>query len=200
MLRPVIAYQIIPCNSGFWLPNIPRGWWSRFVRAPNILRAGLLPREKSSPPSPSTPTTVPDANRRVDGIHPPVAIPGRPTRRVGHGFARRIPPATLQYRRVPSSRTILIRRTALDFVAFPQCGETPSKGTDQHGRPASRRRGTGPDREHCQSPPLSDRDRRWNRPGRNRRRPASAPCTGGRLRPPPGDFITCGSLRRIHER
>lgn len=40
MSRPVIAYHVILCNYGFWLPNDPRGSWSRFVRAPNIARHG----------------------------------------------------------------------------------------------------------------------------------------------------------------
>ncbi|MGC8540069.1 MAG: transposase [Phycisphaerae bacterium] len=36
----IIAWHFIFCTYGFWLPNDPRGSWSRFVRSPGILAAG----------------------------------------------------------------------------------------------------------------------------------------------------------------
>ena len=38
--EPIIAWHFIFCTYGFWLPNDPRGSWSRFVRSPEIYAAG----------------------------------------------------------------------------------------------------------------------------------------------------------------
>lgn len=38
--KPIIAWHFIFCTYGFWLPNDPRGSWSRFVRSPDIFAAG----------------------------------------------------------------------------------------------------------------------------------------------------------------
>lgn len=36
----IVAWHFILCTYGFWLPNDPRGSWSRFVRSPHIFAAG----------------------------------------------------------------------------------------------------------------------------------------------------------------
>jgi REP element-mobilizing transposase RayT len=38
--EPIIAWHFIFCTYGFWLPNDPRGSWSRFVRSPEIYAVG----------------------------------------------------------------------------------------------------------------------------------------------------------------
>ena len=38
--EPIIAWHFIFCIYGFWLPNDPRGSWSRFVRSPEIYAVG----------------------------------------------------------------------------------------------------------------------------------------------------------------
>lgn len=91
MSRSVIAYHVILCNYGFWLPNDPRGSWSRFVRAPNIRRHG--PATKLA-----TRTSVArephDARRRELAkqslVRPAVVFTGVQARAVGRGFATRI--------------------------------------------------------------------------------------------------------------
>jgi REP element-mobilizing transposase RayT len=39
-IRPVLAYHLIVCAYGFWLPNDPRGSWSDIVRNPNLREFG----------------------------------------------------------------------------------------------------------------------------------------------------------------
>lgn len=82
---------MILCNYGFWLPNVPRGSWSRFVRAPNIRRHGPattigMLRSRAAPP--------PDRQGRelakADLVRPPVACSDVQARSVARGFARRI--------------------------------------------------------------------------------------------------------------
>ena len=38
--EPIVAWHFIFCTYGFWLPNDPRGSWSRLVRSPEIFSAG----------------------------------------------------------------------------------------------------------------------------------------------------------------
>jgi REP element-mobilizing transposase RayT len=40
MSRRPIAFHVILSTYGFWLPNDPRGSWSRFIRSPVIRREG----------------------------------------------------------------------------------------------------------------------------------------------------------------
>jgi REP element-mobilizing transposase RayT len=46
MQPPIIAYHVVFGAYGFWLPNDPRGSWSKEVWAPNLVRFG--------PPIPAT--------------------------------------------------------------------------------------------------------------------------------------------------
>ena len=90
MPRPVIAYHVVLCNYGFWLPNAPRGSWSRFVRAPNIRQHGLATKVE---------TRVSVAARRHDVrrgeqaqrdlVRPPVGFTGLQALSVANGFASR---------------------------------------------------------------------------------------------------------------
>jgi hypothetical protein len=84
----VIASHVIFCTYGFWLPNDPRGSWSDFVGAWELLRFG--------------PATKTDARRSVaakqhDRIlrtsakaamkYPVVSLTGAQARAAGRGFA-----------------------------------------------------------------------------------------------------------------
>jgi len=39
-MKPIIAYHVVFTAYGFWLPNDPRGSWSKTVWAPNLVRFG----------------------------------------------------------------------------------------------------------------------------------------------------------------
>ena len=84
----VKAYHLIFCAYGFWLPNDPRGSWSDFVGAWELLRFG--------------PATKTDTRRSVAGVahdrvvrqaakcelkHPPVHFTGIQALSIGRGFA-----------------------------------------------------------------------------------------------------------------
>lgn len=91
MPRPVLAYHVILCNYGFWLPNDPRGSWSTFVRAPNIRRHGPATFVGTRTSVASRPH---DSERRQrakrDLVRPAVELTGRQALSVAHGFADRI--------------------------------------------------------------------------------------------------------------
>lgn len=91
MSQPVIAYHVILCNYGFWLPNAPRGSWSRFVRAPDIRRHG--PAMKAGVPR-SVDARLLDRQARelakADLVRPPVEVSGVQASAAARGFARRI--------------------------------------------------------------------------------------------------------------
>ena len=84
----VLAYHLILSAYGFWLPNDPRGSWSEFVRAWELLRFG-----------PATKTTEKRsvARRRHDQelrraaksalARPPVRFNGLQARAIARGFA-----------------------------------------------------------------------------------------------------------------
>ena len=84
----VNAYHIIFDAYGFWLPNDPRGSWSEFVGAWELLRFGSATRT-------STRRSV--AGRAHDRClrqaakrelkHPPVQFMGRQAQSIGRGFA-----------------------------------------------------------------------------------------------------------------
>jgi REP element-mobilizing transposase RayT len=84
----ILASHVIFFTYGFWLPNDPRGSWSDFVGAWNLLPFGLATKT-------STRRSV--AGARHDQIlrrdakaalkHDPVAFTGLQARAVGRGFA-----------------------------------------------------------------------------------------------------------------
>ncbi|MGD9855085.1 MAG: transposase [Planctomycetaceae bacterium] len=86
-----VAFHVILCTYGFWLPNDPRGSWSTFVRAPNIAPFGSA--------------TKVDTRRSVAGrahdhrqrelakqalVRPAVEFNGLQARAVGRGFAAQV--------------------------------------------------------------------------------------------------------------
>jgi REP element-mobilizing transposase RayT len=84
-----IAYHVVCGLYGFWLPNDPRGSWSRFVASARLLRFGKA-------------TKTADRRSRARLAHdgrlrraakqaledPPVCLSGRQARAVGRGFAQ----------------------------------------------------------------------------------------------------------------
>ena len=90
--EPIIAWHFIFCTYGFWLPNDPRGSWSRFVRSPEIYAVG----------GPATGGTIRRsvAGARHDGAarkaaklelkYTPVKFTGVQARAVARGIARAV--------------------------------------------------------------------------------------------------------------
>ncbi|MBI1368374.1 MAG: hypothetical protein GC162_06935 [Planctomycetes bacterium] len=84
----VRAFHVIFCAYGFWLPNDPRGSWSDFVGAWELLRFG---------PATKTTTRRSVAGRAHDPIsrreaksalkYPPVVFDGHQARAIARGFA-----------------------------------------------------------------------------------------------------------------
>ena len=84
----VKAYHIIFCSYGFWLPNDPRGSWSNFIGAWELLRFGKATK---------TQTRQSVAGHRHDQEmreaakrklkYPPVQFTGIQARSIGFGFA-----------------------------------------------------------------------------------------------------------------
>ena len=91
MPRPVIAYHVILCNYGFWLPNDPRGSWSSFVRAPNIRRHGPATKVDTRTSIARRPH---DSRQREQAkaslVRPAVVFTGLQARAVARGFAARV--------------------------------------------------------------------------------------------------------------
>jgi REP element-mobilizing transposase RayT len=84
----VLAYHIIFCAYGFWLPNDPRGSWSDFVGAWELLRFG--PATKTNTRRSVAGASHDWASRRAaKGAlkYPPVSFDGMPARAVGRGFS-----------------------------------------------------------------------------------------------------------------
>jgi REP element-mobilizing transposase RayT len=73
---------------GFWLPNDPRGSWSNFVGAWELLPFGRATKTESRR---SVANTKHDRTRRSDAKtalkYPPVHLNGRQARAIGRGFA-----------------------------------------------------------------------------------------------------------------
>src|SRR5262245_42362639 len=83
---PIIAYHIVFGAYGFWLPNDPRGSWSRYVWADRLRPFGT--------PHPIVagfePTDADDELRsrmNVELRYPPVRFSGVQARTVARGFA-----------------------------------------------------------------------------------------------------------------
>ena len=84
----VHAYHIIFCAYGFWLPNDPRGSWSDFVGAWELLRFGTATKTGTRR---SVADVTHDQERRQAAKrelkHPPVHFTGVQAQSVGRGFA-----------------------------------------------------------------------------------------------------------------
>jgi REP element-mobilizing transposase RayT len=83
----VHGYHVIMGLYGFWLPNDPRGSWSEFVGAWELLRFGQTTRRHDR-----TAYITPEERRQREAAkaalkYPPVELTGRQARAVGRGFA-----------------------------------------------------------------------------------------------------------------
>lgn len=88
--RRLIAYHVILSTYGFWLPNDPRGSWSRFIRSPVIAREGSPVRAEGRRSVAHVPHNV--ANRRAAKSalrRPAVLFTGQQAIAVGRGFKDR---------------------------------------------------------------------------------------------------------------
>ena len=92
----VRAYHVIFCAYGFWLPNDPRGSWSDFVGAWELLRFGRATKTCTRQSRASAPH---DHARRAQAKqalkYPPVSFTGIQARAVAHGFVEYVAKAGL---------------------------------------------------------------------------------------------------------
>ncbi|MBI5765481.1 MAG: hypothetical protein HZA51_18385 [Planctomycetes bacterium] len=87
--RPVIAYHVIFCAYGFWLPNDPRGSNSDFVGSPAIFQFGPATKTDSRRSVARKPHDIQArlaAKRALK--YPPVVFDGRQAQVVARAFAR----------------------------------------------------------------------------------------------------------------
>ncbi len=84
----VLAYHLIITAYGFWLPNDPRGSWSEFVRAWELLRFG---RATKTTEKRSVARKTHDRALRLEAkrslARPPVLFDGRQALAIAQGFA-----------------------------------------------------------------------------------------------------------------
>ncbi len=87
----VRAYHVIFSAYGFWLPNDPRGSWSDFVRAWELLKFGRATKvhDRRSHAHDEHDRAVREAAKRALK-YPPVVFNGVQARAVGRGFAKAI--------------------------------------------------------------------------------------------------------------
>lgn len=87
----MLASHVILSMYGFWLPNDPRGSWSEFVAAWELLRFGKATKVSTHE---SVAFASHDRNQRLAAKgalkYPPVLLTGTQARAVGRGFARAI--------------------------------------------------------------------------------------------------------------
>ena len=87
----VIAYHVIFSTYGFWLPNDPRGSWSEFVGAWELVRFGKATKVTTTR---SVAAVAHDRRLRLEAKaalkHPVVAFTGRQALAVGQGFAEAV--------------------------------------------------------------------------------------------------------------
>jgi REP element-mobilizing transposase RayT len=86
---PVLAYHLIMSAYGFWLPNDPRGSWSDFVRAWELLRFGPATKVEHRR---SVASKRHDSALRREAknylAHDPVRFTGAQARAIAMGFQR----------------------------------------------------------------------------------------------------------------
>jgi len=87
----VLAYHVIFGAYGFWLPNDPRGSWSDFVGAWELVRFGKATKVSTRR---SVAAVAHDERLRMEAKaalkHPPVVFAGKQALAVGRGFARAV--------------------------------------------------------------------------------------------------------------
>lgn len=90
-LSAVIAYHIVFCTHGYWLPNDPRGSKSTEVRAENLRPFGPAnptPERRSVAALPHDTLLRIEAKKAL--LLPPVLFDGHQARTVGQGFAEMV--------------------------------------------------------------------------------------------------------------
>ena len=91
--EPIIAWHFIFCTYGFWLPNDPRGSWSRFVRSPQIYAVGGAATGRGDIRR-SVAGATHDRKRRIAAKaalkYPPVKFAGVQARAVARGIAQAV--------------------------------------------------------------------------------------------------------------
>ncbi|HEX3149090.1 MAG TPA: hypothetical protein VHR66_13500 [Gemmataceae bacterium] len=94
----VLAYHVIVGAYGFWLPNDPRGSWSRFVGSSDLFRAGGS--ATFTPTTKSVAAVAHDwalrAKTKEALKYPAVRFTGIQARAVGNGFAEYVAKSGLQ--------------------------------------------------------------------------------------------------------
>jgi REP element-mobilizing transposase RayT len=91
--EPIVAWHFIFCTYGFWLPNDPRGSWSRFVRSAHIMAVGGLATGGGNirRSVAGVPHDRARRNAAREALHyPPVKFSGIQARAVARGFARAV--------------------------------------------------------------------------------------------------------------
>jgi len=87
--RPVLAYHLILSAYGFWLPNDPRGSWSRLVHNPNLVEFGDATKVNTHE---SVAHVAHDRKKRFAAkkalTYPPVIFNGLQARAVARGFGK----------------------------------------------------------------------------------------------------------------
>jgi REP element-mobilizing transposase RayT len=87
----MLAAHVILSMYGFWLPNDPRGSWSDFVAAWELLRFGKATKADTSD---SVAYVRHDRAKRIEAKralkYPPVLLAGLQARAVARGFARAV--------------------------------------------------------------------------------------------------------------
>jgi len=92
----VRAYHVIFCAYGFWVPNDPRGSWSDFVGAWELLRFGRAARRCTRRSLASAPHDHALRERAKQAIkYPPASFTGMQARAVARGFAEYVAKAGL---------------------------------------------------------------------------------------------------------
>ncbi len=85
---PIIAYHVVWGAYGFWLPNDPRGSWSKDVWSPRLMRFGPPRRvnTRSSRAAVSHDLALRRAAKR-ELMREPIRFTGVQARAIGHGIA-----------------------------------------------------------------------------------------------------------------
>ena len=87
----VIAYHVIFSAYGFWLPNDPRGSWSDFVGAWELVRFGKATKVNTTRSVAAAPHDRSLRRQAKEALeHPPVAFTGKQALSVGRGFAHAV--------------------------------------------------------------------------------------------------------------
>lgn len=85
---PIIAYHLIFGAYGFWLPNDPRGSWSRYVHSNRLRPFGEPERRARHEPIPGEESLRTAMKEEL--AYPPVRFSGIQARAIGRGFAEAV--------------------------------------------------------------------------------------------------------------